>query len=140
VSEQLKRLVVCGESGLAYRLVTELVSEPRAGMTWATPTFAAAMLHRHVLTTIPVGRRVLLLGEVAVMPGSAWEGAAVDRLDQPELLRVLGVQRDGDVPLELPPPPGHRIVGGDPLMVIATRRGFAHATAQARADAPALES
>lgn len=98
----------------------------------AAPTFAAAMLGRHVLATIPVGRRVLLLGEVAVQTGSAWDGAAADGLDEPERLRVLAVQPGGDVPLELPPPPGHRLAGGDRLVVVGTRRGFAHATAQCR--------
>lgn len=61
----------------------------------AAPTFAAAMLGRHVLATIPVGRRVLLLGEVAVQAGSAWDGAAADGLDEPERLRVLAVQPGG---------------------------------------------
>lgn len=140
MSPDLRAVLRLGDDDLAERVRDAFgISASSSVSSLAAPTFAAAMLRRHVLATIPVGRRVLLLAEVAVMPGAAWDGELVASLDQPERLRVLGLQRDGDVPLEMPPPPDHRIAGGDRLVVVATRRGFAHAMAQVRADLPASE-
>ena len=49
----------------------------------AAPAFAAAMLDREVLATIPVDRHALMVAEVQVLAGSPLEGAPLSRVDQP---------------------------------------------------------
>ncbi|GAA5153038.1 NAD-binding protein [Pseudonocardia eucalypti] len=97
----------------------------------AAPAFAAAMMQREVLATIPIGRRVLLLSDLPVLPGATMVGKPLGELSEPTVVRVLGLQRGGDMPLELPPPAGYEVAGGDRLLVVATRGGLTRFLADA---------
>lgn len=91
----------------------------------AAPAFAAAMMERAVLATIPVGRRVLLIAEVPVMAGSRYAGRTVDAVDTPGRARVIALQPHLE-PRPLWTPPGSRVVNaGDRLIVVAIRAGLA---------------
>ncbi|MBX6722179.1 MAG: NAD-binding protein, partial [Dactylosporangium sp.] len=93
----------------------------------AAPSFAAAMMEREVLTTIPVGRRVLLIAEVSVAPGSDFDGRRVGSVDVTGMLRVLALYPRGERFPTWTPPRGQRIRPYDRLIIVATRAGLAHA-------------
>src|SRR5690606_1029039 len=61
----------------------------------AAVEFAAAMTDRNVKGTIPVGRGLLMVGEIPVEAESELEGQPVSEIDADESLRVLAVQRPG---------------------------------------------
>lgn len=93
----------------------------------AAPSFAAAMMQREVLTSIPVGRRVLLIAEVSVAPGSDFDGRAVGSVNLSGKLRVLALNPRGERYPLWTPPAGRRIRPYDRLIVVATRAGLAYA-------------
>ena len=97
----------------------------------AAPSFAAALLEREVIATIPVHRRVLLIAEVPVAAGSALAGQPVGAAHSPGRARVIamGVQRG---PITAWSPPDERVlVAGDKLVVVATRAGMGQLQANA---------
>ncbi len=96
----------------------------------AAPAFAEALLHREVIGTIAVERRVLLLAEVFVPPGSPLEGTTVAAVDEPGSVRVIAVTEFGEPrPLWKPPMP-RRVRARDKLTVVATRDGLSRLMAQ----------
>jgi len=70
----------------------------------AAPAFAAAMLDRQVLGTIPVGRRVLLIAEVPIHAGSRLDGSACSTVNTARQARVIAIHRHGTDTLQLPAP------------------------------------
>jgi Trk K+ transport system NAD-binding subunit len=90
----------------------------------AAPAFAAALLEREVIGTIPVNRRVLLLAEVPVVAGSELDGAqAALTLDVGEV-RVLALVTAEGHDTVWAPPADRVLVAGDLLIVVATRLGL----------------
>lgn len=89
----------------------------------AAPAFAAAMLEREVVGTIPVHRRVLLIAEVPVAAGAALEGASVSTVDSIGQVRVLAVTVDRGGATHWCPIEGS-LSAGDRLVVVATRAGL----------------
>jgi Trk K+ transport system NAD-binding subunit len=90
----------------------------------AAPTFAAAMIGRQILATIPVGRQVLLIAELPIGSRSAMVGLPARAADMPHTSRVIAVQRHGVDTLQLPAPAEHLLDVGDRLVVVATRSGL----------------
>ena len=90
----------------------------------AAPAFAAAMVERQVLGTIPVGRRVLLIAEVPVGDGTGLNGMTVREVEQRCEVRVIGLQRRTEQRLDWQPSAEHQLVPRDRLMVVATRSGL----------------
>lgn len=90
----------------------------------AAPAFAAAMLGRQLLGTIPIGRRVLLIAEVPIHAGSELEGLASQMAKAPRQVRVIAIYRNATGRTELPPPQDHILASGDRLIVLATRAGL----------------
>ncbi|MGB8961084.1 MAG: NAD-binding protein, partial [Pseudonocardiaceae bacterium] len=90
----------------------------------AAPQFAAAMLGRQVLCTIPVGRRVLLIAEVPIHTGSQLDGVASHTVNAPRQAQVIAIRRHTTGTFELPPPADHLLATGDRLVVLATRAGL----------------
>jgi Trk K+ transport system NAD-binding subunit len=95
----------------------------------AAPAFASAMLEREVIGTISVGRRVLLVAEVPVAPGSELDGRPIIEAHQTGQVRVIALTphaEDGGVrPDTVWSPAGHRrLSAGDSLHVVATRAGL----------------
>jgi Trk K+ transport system NAD-binding subunit len=91
----------------------------------AAPAFAAAMMQRQVLATIPVGRTVLLLAEVPVRAGCELVGLAASAINLPRQARLIALQRHTSDELDLPPRVEHLLAGGDRLFVVATPAGLA---------------
>jgi Trk K+ transport system NAD-binding subunit len=90
----------------------------------AAPAFAAAMLDRDVLATIPVDRHALLLAGVQVYAGSPLDGATLSRADRPLSVRVIGLAAAGAEWVDWAPDPRRVLVAGDRVMVVARRAGL----------------
>lgn len=94
----------------------------------AAPAFAAAMMERDVIGTIPVERRVLLVAEVPVAADARLAGQAVGQARQHHEVRVIALTPGGattGAPDTIwAPPDHHRLDPGDRLLVIATRGGL----------------
>jgi len=103
----------------------------------AAPAFAAAMMERQVIGTIPVGRKVMLVADVPIVPGSALEGCPLSDANQPGESRVLAVGRRGGHHFDWEPQDGYRLVRGDRLIVLATRTGIGRVRARSIAPSAA---
>jgi Trk K+ transport system NAD-binding subunit len=90
----------------------------------AAPAFAAAMVERQVIGTIPVGRRVLLIAEVPVGDGTGLNRLTVREVERRFEVRVIGLQRRTEQRLDWQPSTDHQLVPRDRLMVVATRSGL----------------
>jgi Trk K+ transport system NAD-binding subunit len=90
----------------------------------AAPAFAAAMLERDVIVTIPVDRHALLVAEVRVVAGSPLVGEPLLRADRPFSSRVIGLTPAGSTWLNWGPEPGHPLEPGDKILVVARRAGL----------------
>ena len=116
---------------LAARLETAFGAfESRSIYALAAPAFAAAAVGRQVLATIPVGTaRVLIVARVPIEEGAPADGSsvAVEESSASSVerggCRVLAVI-DHDV-VSWKPPGEQRIVAGQELLIVATRRGLA---------------
>jgi Trk K+ transport system NAD-binding subunit len=97
----------------------------------AAPAFAAQMMEREVIATIPVDRHVLLVAEVPVAPGSALDGARVDAAGRPDGVQVIGLARFGEPRPHWAPPGALAIAARDRLIVVARRAGLAWLQEQA---------
>jgi Trk K+ transport system NAD-binding subunit len=98
----------------------------------AAPAFAAAMLDHQVLRTIPVGRHVLLIAEVAVGDGAELAGRHVDDVHDRSDVRLIALRRRGETGVDWEPRPGDELRTGDRLVVLATRAGLGRVLARSR--------
>lgn len=125
MNEDIRVVLRLFDNDLAERVERNFgITISRSVSYLAAPAFAAAMLGRQVLGTIPVGRRVLLIAEVPVQPGSPLDGLASGAVNTPRQVRLLAIHRSATDTLELPPPDDHRLAGGDRLIVLGTRAGL----------------
>lgn len=90
----------------------------------AAPTFAAAMMGRAVLDTIPVRRHVLLVAELPVGDGCALEDQFVTAVDEPREVRLLAVRTGRGEQTLWSPPHGRKLRRSDRILVVATRTGL----------------
>jgi Trk K+ transport system NAD-binding subunit len=90
----------------------------------AAPAFAAALMDRDVIATIPVDRHVLLVAEVHVVRGSLLDGGTVADASRSDGVRVIALAKFGEPRPIWTPPPAYRIGGGDRLTVVARRAGL----------------
>ncbi|WP_239080556.1 potassium channel family protein [Paractinoplanes brasiliensis] len=88
------------------------------------PAFAAAMLEREVLATIPVERHALLVAVVRVMPGSALDGAVLETAERPGSTRVIGMTAAGSEWVDWLPDHRRVLSAGDEVVVVARRAGL----------------
>jgi Trk K+ transport system NAD-binding subunit len=116
----------------------------------AAPTFAAAMMGREVVATIPIRRRVLIAAELTVCAGSELEGKSVAEVFREGSYRIIAIRTgDGDE-FRWQPAPGRQLQRTDQVIALATRAGLGQLIAQARpadgsivahdVDSPAFES
>ncbi|MGC4804043.1 NAD-binding protein [Micromonospora sp. DT233] len=89
----------------------------------AAPSFAAALLDRAVIATIPVGRHALLVTEVPVAAGSALDGRPLAAVAHPGEVRLLAHTRPGQK-ADWSADPRLVITAGDRLTVMARRAGL----------------
>jgi Trk K+ transport system NAD-binding subunit len=88
------------------------------------PAFAASMLDRDVIVTIPVDRHALLVAAVRVLPGSPLDGVPLSRADKPLNVRVIGTSAAASEWVDWSPD-GRRVLGaGDRVVVVARRAGL----------------
>ncbi|MCY1142673.1 NAD-binding protein [Actinoplanes sp. Pm04-4] len=88
------------------------------------PAFAAAMLEREVLATIPVERHALLVATVPVRPGSPLDGSPLGSADRVESTRVIGMTAAGSEWVDWLPDPRRVLAAGDEIVVVARRAGL----------------
>ncbi len=98
----------------------------------AAPAFAAAMLGRSVLATVPVRRRVIILAELPVRPGSILEQHPASEVDRPHAVRLLAIKTGRDDQILWFPSQGRRLVRTDRLIVVATQDGFSRLISDTR--------
>lgn len=89
----------------------------------AASTFVAAMVGREVIGTIPIRRRILLVAEVPVPPGSALEGLRVSDVCAGGEARVVAML-DGKGATTGVPDDQRILAVGDRVIVVATRAGL----------------
>jgi Trk K+ transport system NAD-binding subunit len=102
----------------------------------AAPAFAAAMLDREVLATIPVDRHALLVAEVQVLAGSPLEGAPLSRADDPFSVRVIGLTPVAGGTVDWTPDASQPLVAGARILVVARRAGLRALVEQASPPPP----
>ncbi|MEV7262336.1 NAD-binding protein [Micromonospora aurantiaca] len=99
----------------------------------AAPAFAAALLDRAVVATIPVDRHALLVTEVPVVAGSPLDGSPLSAVARPGEVRLLAHTRPSQK-ADWSADPRMVIQAGDRLTVVARRAGL---TALLRETTPA---
>ncbi|MFG1675566.1 potassium channel family protein [Micromonospora sp. NPDC049282] len=99
----------------------------------AAPSFAAALLDRAVIATIPVDRHALLVTEVPVVAGSPLDGRPLGAVARPGEVRLLAHTRTGQK-ADWSVDPRVVLNAGDRLTVVARRAGL---TALLRETTPA---
>jgi Trk K+ transport system NAD-binding subunit len=113
------------EGDLAERIQrTFNIAVSRSVSYLAAPEFAAAMMEREVIKTLPVGRHVLLVAEVPVGPGSSLDGARIRDLAHAGDVRVIALTRSGQSEAIWSPAPTLQVNAGDRLAVVAARDGL----------------
>ncbi|SCG57735.1 potassium channel family protein [Micromonospora coxensis] len=89
----------------------------------AAPAFAAALLDRAVIATIPVGRHALLVVEVPVVAGAPLDGRPLSAVARPGEVRLLAHTPAGQR-TDWTADPRMVISAGDRLTVVARRAGL----------------
>ena len=88
------------------------------------PAFAASLLDRDVIVTIPVDRHALLVASVRVLPGSPLDGAPLSRVDKPSMVRVIGLTAADSEWVDWSPDHRRILNAGDRAVVVARRAGL----------------
>lgn len=133
--KSLRLVLRIGDDDLALRVQREFDVDVSRGVAYlAAPAFAAAMVDREVIGTLPFGRRVLLLAEVPVQPMSPLYERPISDVDEPGRVRVIALQRRGADQLEWSPDRRHLLNTHDKLLVVATRTGLGNVLASSISD------
>jgi Trk K+ transport system NAD-binding subunit len=106
----------------------------------AAPAFAAAMVERQVIGTIPIGRQVLMIAEVPIAAGSPLAGATVRAADEQGEARVIALQRRGTTELDWQAAKTYALVPQDRLIMLATRSGLGRILARSISPVPHPDS
>ncbi|MFI5932542.1 potassium channel family protein [Actinoplanes sp. NPDC051494] len=88
------------------------------------PAFAAAMLERDVIATIPVDRHAVLIANVRVVAGSPLDGAALSVAERAVSVRVIGLAAAGSEWVDWSPDPRRILSADDRVVVVARRAGL----------------
>ncbi|GAA3512357.1 NAD-binding protein [Actinocatenispora rupis] len=89
----------------------------------AAPAFAAALVERQVINTIPVGRRVLVIADIPVNTGAPLAGQRVHMVEEPGETRVIAL-RTGDGEWMWAPAANRVLLPGERAIVLSTRTGL----------------
>jgi Trk K+ transport system NAD-binding subunit len=104
----------------------------------AAPAFAAAVLQREVIGTIPVKRGVLLVAEVPIDPDAVLCGRTVAEAQSGGEARVIAVTAGEFRDAQWVPPLERELAPGERLIVVATRSGLGRLVAQSTPPPPPL--
>ncbi|MEV6523534.1 NAD-binding protein [Longispora sp. NPDC051575] len=111
------------DGDLAHRVEKHLgITRSRSVSYMAAPAFAAAMIDRKAIQTIPVGRRVLLVAELPLARGSELVGARLSAAHDSGEVRVIAMRNGGRTGYR--PSADHLLAVGDRITVVATRAGL----------------
>jgi Trk K+ transport system NAD-binding subunit len=125
VRPELRVVLRLFDDDFARRVQTAFnINISRSVSRLAAPAFAAAMLDRDVLATIPVDRHALLVAGVHVYAGSPLDGALLSLADRPLSVRVIGLAAAGSEWVDWAPDPGRVLTAGDRIMIVARRAGL----------------
>jgi Trk K+ transport system NAD-binding subunit len=100
------------------------VNTSRSVSRLVAPAFAASLLDRDVIVTIPVDRHALLVAAVRVLPGSPLDGAPLSRVDRPFNVRVIGMSASDSEWVDWSPDGRRILAAGDRVVVVARRAGL----------------
>ncbi len=95
----------------------------------AASSFAAAMVGREVIGTIPVRRRVLLVADIPVFAGSGLAGRTLASFDATGQVRVIALTDATGRPT-VRPPSDRTLAVGDHMFVVATGTGLSQIVEQ----------
>lgn len=113
------------DSDFAGRVQTAFdIDISRSVSRLVAPEFAAAMLERDVVKTLPVDRHALLVASVRVLAGSPLEGSPLRAADRPYSVRTIGLSASDSDQVDWTPNPERRLVVGDRILVVARRAGL----------------
>jgi Trk K+ transport system NAD-binding subunit len=113
------------DSDFAGRVQTAFnIDISRSVSRLVAPAFAAAMLDRDVVVTIPVDRHALLVASVQVLAGSPLAGAPLRAADRPYSVRAIGLSAPESEWVDWSPDLDHRLAPGDRILVVARRAGL----------------
>lgn len=113
------------DSDFARRVQTAFnINISRSVFRLVAPAFAAAMLDRDVVVTIPVDRHALLVASVRVMPGSPLDGGRLRAADRPLSVRVIGWSAPDSDWVDWSPDLGRTLSAGDQVLVVGRRAGL----------------
>jgi Trk K+ transport system NAD-binding subunit len=133
LAEQPRIVVRLYDDDLAERIQKAVGNTISRSVSYlAAPAFAAAMLEHQVLRTIPVGRHVLLIADVAVGERAELAGRQVDDVHDGSEVRLIALRRRGGTGVDWSPRPGDELQPGDRLVVLATRAGLSRVLARGR--------
>jgi Trk K+ transport system NAD-binding subunit len=133
LAEQPRIVVRLYDDDLAERVQKNVSNTISRSVSYlAAPSFAAAMLEHQVLRTIPVGRHVLLIADVAVGEGAELAGGRVDDVHDGSDVRLIALRRRGGTAVDWAPRRGEELRTGDGLVVVATRAGLGRVLARCR--------
>jgi Trk K+ transport system NAD-binding subunit len=119
------------DGDLAARVERHLgITLSRSVSYLAAPAFAAAMVDRQVVGTIPVNRQVLLIADVPVGTGSELLGRALHAVNLEGETRVIALHRHSEETLDWSPPGDYALTRGDRLLILATRGGLGEVLSQ----------
>lgn len=96
----------------------------RSVSSLAASAFAAAMVERQVIATIPIGRDVLLIAEVPIVAGSPLAGEELLAAEEHGEVRVIALRPRGLLEVDWTPSQTYRLAPRDRLVVMATRAGL----------------
>jgi Trk K+ transport system NAD-binding subunit len=100
------------------------INTSRSVSRLVAPAFAAAMLDRDVVVTIPVDRHALLVASVLVLPGSPLVGTPLRTADRPLSVRVIGRSAPDSEWVDWSPDLAQPLAAGDRILVVARRAGL----------------
>jgi Trk K+ transport system NAD-binding subunit len=113
------------DSDFARRVQTAFdINTSRSVSRLVAPAFAAAMLDRDVVVTIPVDRHALLVASVLVLPGSPLVGMPLRTADRPLSVRVIGRSVPDSESVDWSPDLSRNLAAGDRILVVARRAGL----------------
>jgi Trk K+ transport system NAD-binding subunit len=104
------------------------------------PAFAASLLDRDVIVTIPVDRHALLVAAVRVLPGSPLDGAPLSLADKAGSVRVIGMSAADSEWVDWSADPRRVLSAGDRVVVVARRAGLRGLLEQATPPAIGLDT
>jgi Trk K+ transport system NAD-binding subunit len=139
--EELRVVLRLFDDDLARRVERVFgIGISRSVSSLAASAFAAAMVERQVIGTIPIGRRVLMVAEVPIAAGSQLVGQPASAAHEQGEARVIALQRKGSSALDWSPDQSLPLAAQDRLLMLATRPGLGRVLARSLTPVPQVEA